>query len=216
MTFPPRGLRKGPVSVSADDRLSSAYRVFLRELGVPPAEWDDPGLDLGNTPKRIAKALRDELLSSYKPAAEQELIARFTTFSSDGRDALVTSGPFSYYSLCAHHILPFYGECYVGYLPGERLVGASKIPRVIDHYSRMLQIQERLARQVAAFIHDQAGAQWVGVIMRGSHMCMQCRGVKQAGASMLTTSVCPKPEGPDDQRALIDEFYRQVAMLRKE
>lgn len=189
---------------------------FFRELRIPRSEWDDPALDVGNTPKRMARMLRDELLASYKPGALADLEKRFTLFPSDGQDAMVVEGPLSFSSMCGHHMLPFIGEAFVGYIPGKYVIGASKIPRVVTFYSQMLQIQERLSRQVADFLFHKAEAKLVIVQMRAKHLCMGIRGVKQAHSKMVTTAIRPQPEDPSDEawRGVLHEFYSQVALLK--
>lgn len=207
-------LKKGQI-VFPKPQLEGALEQLFVELGVPQGEWEDSGLDISNTPKRIARMLRDELLTSYRPGARDELLRRFTCFNSDGEDAMVVEGPISFYSMCAHHMLSFSGEAYVGYIPDRLIIGASKIPRVIDFFARMLQIQERLARQTADFILEHAQPRWVGVLLVADHLCMQVRGVKQANSRMVTTAIRPQPTITQEDRGVIDEFYRQVEMLRK-
>lgn len=202
--------------LQAGPRMEAAMLDFFRELGIPAAEWSDPSLDLENTPSRISKMLKHELLASYKPGALADLQRRFTCFPSDGEDAMVFEGPIDFHSTCAHHCLPFSGQAYVAYIPGDLLVGASKIPRVVEYYARMLQIQERLARQTADFIWSTANAKIVIVLMTASHLCMRCRGVKQQNTSMITTAVRPQPGGNDPGlRFVLDEFYAQLALASK-
>jgi GTP cyclohydrolase I len=185
---------------------------FFRELGIPDSEWEDKGLDIKKTPHRMAKMLRDEILVSYKPGSLEELRRRFTCFDSDGEDGMVFEGPIDFHSTCAHHLLPFSGQAYVAYIPDRKLVGASKLPRVVEHFARMLQIQERLGRQVAEFIHEEAEARLVIVLMSAIHLCMRCRGVKQQNTKMITTAVRPQPTGEADAewRGVLQEFYYQL------
>ena len=189
---------------------------FMESLGIHDSEWEDESLDLHNTAGRIKRAFQDDFLSSYREGAREEMEKQFTTFPSDGKDAMVVSGPFSYSSLCAHHLLPFMGEAYVGYIPDKKVIGASKIPRTIDFFARMLQIQERLARQIADFIAEKAQPRWVAVLLTGDHLCMRCRGVKQENGRMVTTAIRPQPT-PDDPawRGVIDEFHQQLVFIRK-
>lgn len=193
-------------------RLEASMLEFFRELGIPEEEWADPGLDIANTPRRMAKMLRDEILVSYKPGSLEELKRRFTCFESDGNDGMVFEGPINFHSTCAHHLLPFSGHAYVAYIPDKKLVGASKLPRVVEHYARMLQIQERLGRQVAEFISNEAGARLVIVLMSAVHLCMRCRGVKQQNTKMVTTAIRPQPDGTtgSEWRGVLDEFYHQL------
>lgn len=194
----------------------AAMRRVLQSLNIPKSEWLDPSLDLDNTPRRVVKMMRDELLGSYKPGALEALISGFTCFPSDGKDAMVVIGPIDFTSLCAHHVLPFSGEAFIGYIPGDVVVGASKLPRVVEHYSRMLQIQERMARQVADFVYDQAGAKLVIAFFMAKHECMRCRGVRQRNSVMATTAVRPAPVMDDESwRGVSDEFWNQVQSIKK-
>lgn len=192
-------------------------RPQLFGIDIPAEEWDELSLDLDRTHARVTRMLRDEMLSSYKPGAFDELVRRFTCFPSDGQDAMVVEGPIAFHSTCAHHVLPFSGEAFIGYVPGMRVIGASKIPRVLEYYSRMLQIQERLARQVADFLHDAAEAKMVIVLLEGTHSCMGVRGVRQANTRMVTAAVRPQPGDEEDSllRGVLNEFYSTVQLLRK-
>jgi len=214
----PKGLK---LRVQPVHRLEDGLLEFFKDLGIPQSEWDDPALDIANTPRRITKMLRNELLVSYQPGALADLKSRFTKFPSDGRDAMVLEGPIDFHSTCAHHLLPFSGEAYVGYIPGASLVGASKLPRVVEHYARMLQIQERLARQTASFIHGEAGARLVIVLMSASHLCMRCRGVRQQRTRMVTTAIEPNPgtwtsEEEIRYRGVLNEFYAQLSFTNRQ
>jgi GTP cyclohydrolase I len=191
---------------------SDDFLSFFKGLNIPQQEFADGALDLKSTPKRIVKMYREELLAGYIDGAEQALIDSFTCFPSDGNDAMVFIGPIDYTSLCAHHLLPFTGAAYVAYIPEEKVVGASKIPRVVTHYSRMLQIQERLTRQVVDFVMEHASPRLVVALFEGAHQCMRCRGVKQANTQMITTAI-----RPDHGRTLpkaIDEFYQQLQFAK--
>jgi GTP cyclohydrolase I len=206
-------MRKGTV-FDRRPGLVDALSGMFRELGVPQQEWEDRGLDIHNTPARVAKMLREELLASYKPGAYEDLCRRFTCFASDGMDSLVVEGPIDFHSMCAHHMLTFSGEAYVGYLPGPLLVGASKLVRAVDYYARMLQIQERMGRQIADFVMTQAQAKASIVLLKANHLCMRCRGVKQSRTSMLTTAIRPEPAQFGLDSGLIQEFYQAVELLR--
>lgn len=207
MSFPLGSIAHHP------SQLEVALHSTFKELGVPEQEWTDRGLDINNTPRRVAKMYKRELLTSYQPQAEEKLAQRFTCFGSDGSDALVTIGPIDFTSLCAHHLLPFVGRAYVGYLPGDLLIGASKIPRAVEHYSRMLQIQERMARQIAEFVQEQSQARVVIALLIAQHHCMVCRGVKQQNVRMVTTAISPMEMTSD--RGIINEFYQNVELLAR-
>jgi len=158
------------------DSAERAATAFLRALGVEPA-LDDP--DLGLTPRRFAAAYA-ELLTA-RPFD-------FTTFANDeGYDELVLVRDIPLQSLCEHHLLPFVGVAHVAYLPGDRIVGLSKLPRIVEHFSRRLQTQERLTLQVADALEQRLEPRGVGVVIEAEHTCMSLRGAR-AGEARTTTS----------------------------
>lgn len=157
--------------------LEHAIDVLIREIGEDP---DREGL--ADTPRRFAKAMLE--LTSQTNEDPSDVLS--TTFAGDGYDQLVVVSDVPFHSLCEHHMLPFSGTVTVGYLPGERVVGLSKIPRLIDGYSKRLQIQERFTRQIADAIDDRLEPAGVGVIVTGHHTCMSMRGVRSSG--WMTTS----------------------------
>lgn len=179
-------------------------------MPIPPEEREDLALDIPNTARRFAKAYEEEFLASYRPGAYESFIKGFTLFKADGRDSLVVEGPIEFVSTCSHHLLPFAGEAYVGYLPGDFLVGASKLARTIDFFSKKLQLQERLGRQAADFLHKQAKARFTAVLLHATHSCMSCRGVRQ-NAKFVTAAIRPHDE---TFRGLIDEFYHHVSLIQ--
>ena len=136
---------------------------------------------LRETPRRIAKAYA-ELLTPRRFNA--------TTFPNDeGYDELVIIGEIPFQSLCAHHLLPFQGKAHVAYLPGERLVGLSKLARVVERYSRSLQLQERLTTQIADWLEEHLRPFGVGVVLEAEHLCMSLRGVHSAGSNTVTSAL---------------------------
>ena len=115
---------------------------------------------------------------------------RPTTFPNDeGYDELVLVGPIPFHSLCAHHLLPFHGVAHVGYLPGERIVGLSKLARVVELFARDLQLQERLTTQIAGWLAEQLQPKGVGVVLEAEHLCMSLRGVQKFGAKTVTSAL---------------------------
>ncbi len=161
-----------------DSAASEAVTTILRFIG------EDPSRDgLADTPERVLRAWR-EMTSGYgdDPA---EILAR--TFDETS-DEMVVLRNISFHSTCEHHLLPFYGEVSVGYLPGK-VVGISKLARLVDCFARRLQIQERLTRQIADSIEEHLDARGVGVIVRAHHLCMGCRGVRQQNTEMVTSSM---------------------------
>ncbi len=144
------------------------------------------GVDLGrqgleDTPRRVAKAYA-ELLT---PAAFNA-----TTFENDeGYDELVLVRDIPFHSLCMHHLLPFHGVAHVGYLPGGRILGLSKLARVVDLFARDLQVQERLTTQVAGWLEQRLAPRGVGVVLEAEHMCMSLRGVAKLGSRTVTSAL---------------------------
>jgi GTP cyclohydrolase I len=115
---------------------------------------------------------------------------RPTTFPNDeGYDELVVSGAIPFHSLCMHHLLPFHGVAHVGYLPGERIIGLSKLARVVDLFARGLQVQERLTKQIAAWLDEHLAPKGVGVVIEAEHLCMSLRGVRKLGATTTTSAL---------------------------
>src|SRR5215217_2834270 len=144
----------------------SAAHDLLRALGADPNEES-----LRETPRRMAAAYA-ELLTPEPFTA--------TTFPNDGDyDELVVVRDIPFHSLCEHHLLPFVGVAHVGYLPGERIVGLSKLGRVVDFYARRVQVQERLTTQVARWLCDTLEPRGVGVVIQAEHLCMSLRGVQK-------------------------------------
>jgi len=136
---------------------------------------------LADTPRRIA-AMYAELLS---PAPFNA-----TTFPNDGGyDELVVAREIPFHSLCEHHMLPFVGVAHVAYLPGERVLGLSKLARVVDYFARSLQVQERLTTQVADWLQDELEPKGVGVVIEAEHLCMSLRGVQKVGAKTVTSAL---------------------------
>ena len=149
---------------------------FLEALGV---DLDVEGRR--DTPRRMAR-MYTELLTPEPFDA--------TTFPNDGGyDELVVAREIPFHSLCEHHLLPFTGVAHVGYLPGERIVGLSKLARVVDHFARALQVQERLTTQVAGWLQRELEPQGVGVVLEAEHACMSIRGVQKPGATTVTSAL---------------------------
>ena len=149
---------------------------FLLALGV---DLDDESRR--DTPRRIAR-MYSELLTPEPFDA--------TTFPNDGGyDELVVARDIPFHSLCEHHLLPFTGVAHVGYLPGERIIGLSKLARVVDHFARALQVQERLTTQVAGWLQSELEPKGVGVVLEAEHLCMSIRGVQKPGATTVTSAL---------------------------
>ena len=135
------------------------------------------------TPHRAARALTD-LTSGYRENLHE--IINGAIFQSES-DEMIMVRNIETFSLCEHHLLPFIGQCHVAYIPDGRIIGLSKIPRIVNHFARRLQIQERLTLQVAHAVQDAVGAQGVGVVMEASHLCVMMRGVEKQHSQMKTS-----------------------------
>ena len=157
-------------------RAEQAVRELLVALG------RDVGEDgLRDTPRRVASAFAE--LLTHEPVS-------LTTFSNEaGYDELVLVKSIPFASLCMHHLLPFHGVAHVAYLPGERIVGLSKLARVVEVYARDLQLQERLTMQIADCLERHLNPKGVGVVLEAEHMCMSLRGVQKAGARTTTSTL---------------------------
>jgi|SRR5688572_6774349 len=147
---------------------------------------EDPARDgLQRTPARVAKAFR-ELTRGYRQTPESVLNNALFEVKSD---EMVIVRDIDFYSLCEHHLLPFFGKCHIGYLPGDRVIGLSKLPRLVEVFSRRLQVQERLTTQIAETILAHSGAQGVGVVIEAQHLCMQMRGIQTQNSKTITSSL---------------------------
>lgn len=154
----------------------AAVERLLESLGVDLGEED-----LSETPRRVAAMYRE--LLTPEPFT-------FTTFANTSNyDELVLVRDIPFVSLCAHHLLPFTGHAHIGYVPGERIVGLSKLARVVRHFGRSLQVQERLTKQVADLIQRELEPKGVGVVIQAEHQCMTVRGVQAVGSKTVTSAM---------------------------
>lgn len=178
--------------------MEDLVRQMLVELGEDP---DREGLR--DTPVRVTKAMKF-LTNGYRQSVEKTLNEALFTVEYD---EMVIVKDIEIYSLCEHHLLPFFGTCHVGYLPRDKVIGLSKIPRIVDIFARRLQVQERLTQQVAETIRDAIKPRGVAVIIEARHFCMMMRGVQKRNASMVTSAMLGKFR--DDQRSR-SEFLNLV------
>ena len=161
-------------------RMQELIRQLLAELGEDPTREG-----LINTPKRVEKALKF-LTSGYDANIDDVLNgALFTVDYSE----MVIVKDVDFYSLCEHHLLPFFGKCHVAYIPTTKVIGLSKIPRLIDVYSRRLQVQERLTNQIANVILETIKPMGVAVVMEATHLCMSMRGVEKQNSFAVTSAM---------------------------
>ncbi len=182
---------------SAND-LEFLYAQIIEKIGEDP---NRQGLE--RTPLRAATAM-EFLTSGYKHDLTK--ILNQAIFDED-YDEMVIVKDIEFYSLCEHHILPFWGKCHVGYLPRKRIIGLSKIPRIVDMFSRRLQVQERLTREIAETLESAIEPTGVGVVMEAQHMCMMARGVEKQASKMTTNAMLGTFRDDSSTRA---EFLRCI------
>ena len=138
---------------------------------------------LTNTPMRVAKAY-ETIFGGYTQNPRDVL----TTFDGEHYDEMIICRDIDFYSTCEHHLQPFFGRVHVGYIPNDRIVGISKIPRLVDIFARRLQNQERLTMQIAESIHEHLNPKGVGVVVEAEHLCMKARGVEKQNSKVMTSS----------------------------
>ena len=161
-------------------KIESLVRQLLVELGEDP---EREGLQ--KTPLRVAKALAF-LTHGYRTEPGTVINQALFTQTTSG---MVIVKDIELYSLCEHHMLPFFGRCHIGYIPSGKVFGVSKLARLVDVYARRLQLQERLTEQISQVIMDSVNAKGVGVMIEARHLCMMMRGVEKQNSTMLTSSV---------------------------
>jgi len=183
----------------ATQRVAQAVRSLFDALGLPRS---DPHLH--DSDIRMAKAYR-ELLSGLDPGSEPFL----KTFpNEEGYTGMVELTGIPLYSLCAHHFLPFFGTAHVAYLPGDRVVGLSKLARAVEFFARRPQVQERLTQQLAEFLEDRLEARGVMVVLEARHLCMEMRGVRRHGVVTTTTAA----RGGFSDPGLRREFLARISL----
>ncbi|MDQ6883811.1 MAG: GTP cyclohydrolase I FolE [Candidatus Dormibacteraeota bacterium] len=160
--------------------MEALIRQQLRLLGEDPSREG-----LRTTPERVSESL-EFLTRGYRMTAED--VFGDATFSETYKDMIVVKD-IEMYSLCEHHLLPFFGRVHIGYIPRGKLVGLSKLPRLVELYSRRLQVQERMTRQIAECLQRHLEPLGVGVVVEAAHLCMQMRGVEKQNSRAITSSV---------------------------
>ncbi len=158
--------------------MDEIYQKLLRAIGENPKRNG-----LKATPKRAAKAF-EYLTAGYKKDPRE--VINNAVFESDN-DEMIIVKDIELYSLCEHHLLPFFGKCHVGYIPNGKIIGLSKVARVVDIYARRLQVQETLTKQIAETLMQTTGARGVGVVIEAKHLCMMMRGVEKQNSTMITS-----------------------------
>jgi len=189
------------VTIPYPDR-EEKIKLLLRSLLVLLGE-DPERSGLRGTPQRMAR-MYGELLAGYE--TNIETLVNGALFDVDYSEMVVVKD-IEYYSLCEHHLLPFFGKAHVAYIPRDRVIGLSKIPRIVEMYARRLQVQERMTQQIATQLDDVLHPQGVAVVMEGTHLCAAMRGVEQRSARMRTSAMlgCFQKNA-----ALRAEFLQQI------
>ena len=162
------------------DRIEEITKQLLIEIG---EDSDREGLL--KTPLRVSKSWK-YLTSGYSMTIDE--VVNGAIFNEENQDMIIVKD-INYYSLCEHHLLPFMGKVHIGYIPDGKVLGLSKIPRIVDIYSRRLQLQERLTHQIANSITDFLNPKGVAIVIEGEHLCMRMRGVEKQNAIMQTSSM---------------------------
>lgn len=160
--------------------IEKAVAKILKRIGEDPEREG-----LLRTPERVAR-MYDELTAGYH--ADPVKLINDALFTVDYSEMVIVKD-IDFYSLCEHHMLPFLGKAHIAYIPNGKVVGLSKIPRIVEMFARRLQVQERMTQQIADFIKEVLQPYGVAVVVEGVHMCMMMRGVKKANASMITSAV---------------------------
>jgi GTP cyclohydrolase I len=169
---------------------------------------EDPNREgLKDTPKRVVKSW-ETLFGGYKQNPKDILT---TQFNSNYKSMIVCDN-IEFYSTCEHHLLPFYGVCHIGYIPNKKIIGLSKMPRLLEVFARRLQIQERLTDQIADSLMEHLDPLGCGIIIKSKHMCMNCRGIQKRNASMITSSI----RGIFFQSHVKDEFMQLINLKSKD
>ena len=185
-------------STAVDPQLEALYTKILEQIGEEPEREG-----LLKTPRRAARALQFLTEGYHQNVAEVLNGAIFT----EEYDEMVIVKDIEFFSTCEHHILPFFGKCHVGYIPHNKIIGLSKIPRIVDIFSRRLQVQERLTREIAVALQEALNPLGVAVIMEAQHLCMMARGVQKQSPKMMTNVMLGVFRDEDSTRA---EFMRCI------
>jgi GTP cyclohydrolase I len=181
-------------------KLQEITKLLLSEIGEDPTREG-----LINTPERVAKAW-DFFSQGYRANVQE--IVNGAIFEEDCSEMVVVRD-IEFFSMCEHHMIPFFGRCHVGYLPNKKIIGLSKIPRIVDAFSQRLQVQERLTNQIAETLMDILDPIGVGVVMEGRHLCMQMRGVEKQNSFATTSSMLGQFRKSPETRS---EFLSIISM----
>ena len=187
-------LENGNVTDPRVDQIAGHVKEIIRILGLCPDQ--DP--NLVNTDRRVARMYLD-IFSGLDEGTRP----RLTTFPNEEHyTSMVMEKEIPFYSMCAHHFVPFYGHGHIAYIPNDKIVGLSKLPRLLEFFARRPQIQERLTEQVAGVLEEELRPQGVMVVIEARHLCVEMRGVKKPGAVTVTSAI----RGIFLQKAVREEF----------
>ncbi|HVS14643.1 MAG TPA: GTP cyclohydrolase I FolE [Thermoanaerobaculia bacterium] len=175
------------------DRIAGRVRALLEELGL---DLSEPNLT--DTHTRVARMYL-EMFRGLEEGARPQV----TVFPNDeGYSSMVMEKDIPFYSMCSHHLVPFYGHAHIGYVPNDRIVGLSKLARIVEFYAKRPQLQERLTEQVVTFLQEELEPQGAMVVMHARHLCVEMRGVKKPGAVTITSAI----RGIFHERPIREEF----------
>ncbi len=184
-------------------KLEEAVRDILLSVGEDPTREG-----LRDTPLRVGR-MYDELLAGYQMDSKE--LVNGALFDVD-YDEMVVVRDIEFASLCEHHLLPFLGHAHIAYIPRAKILGLSKIPRVVDMFARRLQVQEHMTRQIADFLMEVLNPQGVAVVLEAIHLCSMIRGVKKANARMVTSAMCGVfKRDPRTRAEFLEHIHRPVA-----
>ncbi|MCC7011292.1 MAG: GTP cyclohydrolase I FolE [Planctomycetes bacterium] len=195
---------QGGVPRSGEGSIAALVQKLLDELGEDPQREG-----LKNTPGRVERSLRE--LTGGTALSVAEVIGK-GVFTEDCSEMVLVKD-IEFYSLCEHHMLPFYGRVHVGYIPDGRIIGLSKIPRIVDVFARRLQVQERMTQQIAQALQDALKPKGVGVVADARHLCMMMRGVQKQSSSALTSCLLGAFQNDSKTR---NEFLSFVRCLKND
>jgi len=193
-------IRKEAPAATPDATTAEYEALVRRQLELLGENPDREGLE--RTPERVAKAM--QWLTRGYDLTPHEVVGE-GVFAAEGHGNMVLVRDIELYSLCEHHMLPFFGKCHVAYIPNGKIVGLSKLPRIVEVFARRLQVQERLTEQIADAIDEVLEPAGVGVVIEAEHLCMMMRGVEKQNSKTLTSAL--RGSFRDDARTR-DEFLR--------
>ncbi len=162
----------------SQEKIAQLIKELLIEIGEDPSREG-----LRETPERVARSF-NKLYEGYTEDPKKLI----TVFDNEGYNEMLITKDIDFYSMCEHHMLPFFGKAYIGYIPNDKIIGLSKMPRMVDMFARRLQNQERLTKQVADTLNELLGPKGVGVVIKAEHLCMKARGVEKQNCEIITSS----------------------------